>query len=42
MLGAEEEVLGSLNPGERDLLRELLAKVAADIGRPPPEARART
>src|ERR671910_318718 len=42
MLGAEDELLGSLNPGERDLLRELLAKVAADIGRPPPEARART
>jgi MarR family transcriptional regulator, lower aerobic nicotinate degradation pathway regulator len=40
MLGAEEELLGSLDPGERDQLRELLAKVAADIGRPPVEARA--
>jgi MarR family transcriptional regulator, lower aerobic nicotinate degradation pathway regulator len=40
MQGAEEEVLGSLTSSERDLLRELLAKVAADIGRPPPEARA--
>lgn len=42
MLGAEDEMLGSLTPGERNLLRELLAKVAADIGRPPSEARART
>jgi DNA-binding MarR family transcriptional regulator len=40
MLGAEDELLGSLNQSERQQLRELLAKVAADIGRPPPEARA--
>jgi MarR family transcriptional regulator, lower aerobic nicotinate degradation pathway regulator len=39
MLGAEEELLGSLNAGERDQLRELLAKVAVDIGRPPTEVR---
>ena len=40
MLGAEDELLGSLNQSERQQLLELLAKVAADIGRPPPEARA--
>jgi DNA-binding MarR family transcriptional regulator len=40
MLGAEDELLGSLNQSERQQLRELLAKVAADIGRPPPESRA--
>jgi DNA-binding MarR family transcriptional regulator len=40
MLGAEDELLGSLNQSERQQLRELLAKVAADIGRPPPEPRA--
>jgi MarR family transcriptional regulator, lower aerobic nicotinate degradation pathway regulator len=40
MLGAEDELLGSLNESERQQLSELLAKVAADIGRPPPEARA--
>ena len=40
MLGAEDQLLGSLNQSERQQLRELLAKVAADIGRPPPEARA--
>jgi MarR family transcriptional regulator, lower aerobic nicotinate degradation pathway regulator len=40
MLGAEDELLGSLNQSERQQLRELLAKVAAEIGRPPPEARA--
>src|SRR5215207_5291067 len=40
MLRAEDELLGSLNQTERQQLRELLAKVAADIGRPPPEPRA--
>ena len=38
MLGAENDVLAALDEEERDQLRALLAKVAADIGRPPPEA----
>jgi MarR family transcriptional regulator, lower aerobic nicotinate degradation pathway regulator len=37
MAGAESRVLASLSPAESKQLLELLAKVAADIGRPPPE-----
>jgi DNA-binding MarR family transcriptional regulator len=37
MAKAESRVLASLNKGETAQLLELLAKVAADIGRPPPE-----
>jgi DNA-binding MarR family transcriptional regulator len=37
MAKAESRVLASLGQGEREQLLELLAKVAADIGRPPPE-----
>jgi DNA-binding MarR family transcriptional regulator len=37
MAKAESRVLDSLNKSETKQLLELLAKVAADIGRPPPE-----
>jgi MarR family transcriptional regulator, lower aerobic nicotinate degradation pathway regulator len=37
MAAAEHELLASLTASEREQLLELLAKVAADIGRPPPE-----
>jgi MarR family transcriptional regulator, lower aerobic nicotinate degradation pathway regulator len=37
MAKAESRVLASLSQGETKQLLELLAKVAADIGRPPPE-----
>jgi DNA-binding MarR family transcriptional regulator len=37
MAKAESRVLASLTAGEAKQLLELLAKVAADIGRPPPE-----
>jgi MarR family transcriptional regulator, lower aerobic nicotinate degradation pathway regulator len=37
MAKAESRVLASLSSGETRQLLELLAKVAADIGRPPPE-----
>jgi MarR family transcriptional regulator, lower aerobic nicotinate degradation pathway regulator len=37
MRRAEDQVLGSLQEGERTRLLELLGKVAADIGRPPSE-----
>jgi MarR family transcriptional regulator, lower aerobic nicotinate degradation pathway regulator len=35
MLGADDEILASLRPKEREQLLELLTKVAADIGRAP-------
>jgi DNA-binding MarR family transcriptional regulator len=38
MAMAESRVLASLDTGEREQLLSLLGKVAADIGRPPPEA----
>jgi DNA-binding MarR family transcriptional regulator len=37
MAKAESQVLASLSPGETKQLLGLLAKVAADIGRPPPD-----
>jgi MarR family transcriptional regulator, lower aerobic nicotinate degradation pathway regulator len=37
MARAESRVLASLSPSESKQLLELLSKVAADIGRPPPE-----
>jgi DNA-binding MarR family transcriptional regulator len=38
MAKAESRVLASLDNGEREQLLSLLGKVAADIGRPPPDA----
>ncbi|MGH2983968.1 MAG: MarR family winged helix-turn-helix transcriptional regulator [Solirubrobacterales bacterium] len=40
MANAEKELLASLSASEKEQLLELLAKVAADIGRPPPEVTA--
>jgi DNA-binding MarR family transcriptional regulator len=40
LLPAEDELLDALSPQEREQLLELLAKVAADIGRPPSEVQA--
>jgi DNA-binding MarR family transcriptional regulator len=42
LLPAEDELLEALSPQERDQLVELLAKVAADIGRPPSEVHAQS
>ena len=40
MRGAERRLLGSLSAAEREQLMDTLAKIAAEIGRPPPEATA--
>jgi len=42
LLPAEDELLEALSPQERERLVELLAKVAADIGRPPSEVQAQS